>query len=249
MYRTNLLAEINELSHGLAILIDPDKFIVIKDKEQWIEGINKLRPDFLFIGGSVVSKSDFDKCVELLHASVEIPIIIFPGNYDQIHPKAQALLFLSLLSGQNPEYLISQHIKSVDYLEGIDIEVIPTAYLLVDGGKQSAVAYVSQTQPIPQDGKSIALKIALAGKYQGKKLIYLDAGSGANNIVPAEMIQEIKKSGLPVIVGGGLKTINDIEQCHRAGANIVVIGNKIESDVDFLVELLYYRSKKLQHSL
>jgi putative glycerol-1-phosphate prenyltransferase len=250
MSKKNILEQISQIEHGLAILVDPDKFMTIKHKDEWITRINKLKPEFLFIGGSVVSKIDFDMCVELLSDKVDVPLVIFPGNFDQIHPKADALLFLSLLSGRNPEYLITQHVKAVDHLEDIEMEVIPTAYMLVDGGVQTAVAYVSQTQPIPQHGKSIALKIALAGKYQGKKLIYLDAGSGAKNIVPQEMILEVKKSGLPIIVGGGLKNIEDIQKTHKAGANLVVIGNKIEEDIDFFLDLMYYRSKtNLEHSL
>jgi len=250
MSKKNILEQISEIEHGLAILVDPDKFMTIKHKDEWVSRVNTLKPEFLFIGGSVVSKIDFDMCVELLSEKVGVPLVIFPGNFDQIHPGADALLFLSLLSGQNPEYLITQHVKAVDHLENVDIEVIPTAYLLVDGGVQTAVAYVSQTQPIPQHGKSIALKIALAGKYQGKKLIYLDAGSGAKNIVPQEMILEVKKSGIPIIVGGGLKNIEDIQKTHKAGANLVVIGNKIEEDIDFFLDLMDYRSKtKLQHSL
>ena len=242
MSKKNILEQISQTEKGLAILIDPDKFMSVKHKDEWISRVNKLKPEFLFVGGSVVSKIDFDLCVELLSEKVEVPLVIFPGNFDQIHTGADALLFLSLLSGQNPEYLITQHVKAVDHLENVDIEVIPTAYLLVDGGVQTAVAYVSQTQPIPQHGKSIALKIALAGKYQGKKLIYLDAGSGAKNIVPQEMILEVKKSGLPVIVGGGLKNIEDIQKTHKAGANLVVIGNKIEDNLDFFLDLMQYRS-------
>lgn len=242
MSKKNILEQISQTEKGLAILIDPDKFMSIKHKDEWITRVNTLKPEFLFVGGSVVSKIDFDQCIELLSEKVEVPLVIFPGNFDQIHPGADALLFLSLLSGQNPEYLITQHVKAVDHLENVDIEVIPTAYLLVDGGVQTAVAYVSQTQPIPQHGKSIALKIALAGKYQGKKLIYLDAGSGAKNIVPQELILEVKKSGLPVIVGGGLKNIEDIQKTHKAGANLVVIGNKIEDNFDFFLDLMQYRS-------
>lgn len=250
MSKKNIQEQISKIEHGLAILVDPDKFMTIRHKDEWITRVNTLKPEFLFIGGSVVSKIDFDLCVELLSDKIDVPLVIFPGNFDQIHPRADALLFLSLLSGQNPEYLITQHVKAVDHLENVDIEVIPTAYLLVDGGVQTAVAYVSQTQPIPQHGKSIALKIALAGKYQGKKLIYLDAGSGAKNIVPQEMILEVKKSGIPIIVGGGLKNIEDIQKTHKAGANLVVIGNKIEEDIDFFLDLMDYRSKtKLQHSL
>jgi phosphoglycerol geranylgeranyltransferase len=249
MSKNNLLKEMENLENGLAILVDPDKFISMKNQDEWIRRVNFLSPDFLFIGGSVVAKSDFDKCVELLNERINIPLIIFPGNYDQVHPLAKGLLFLSLLSGQNPEYLITQHVKAVEYIVETQVEIIPTAYLLIDGGIQTAVAYVSQTQPIPTYGKTIAAKIALAGKYQGKKLIYLDAGSGALNIVPEEMIQEVKNVGLPLIVGGGMKTITDIEKSHRAGANVIVIGNKIEEDLDFFLELSAYRNRvKSQHS-
>ena len=242
MLKTSLLEQISNLHHGLAILVDPDKFISLENKKEWIKRVNFLNPDYIFIGGSIVSKKDFDCCIETLKEYTTVPIVIFPGNYDQIHADADALLFLSLLSGQNPEYLINQHIKAVELLENIYLEIIPTAYLLIDGGIQTAVQYVSQTQPIPRNAKSIAYKIALAGKYQGKKLIYLDAGSGAKNSVPNEMIAEVIKIGLPLIVGGGIRSVEQIKACYDSGANLVVIGNKLEEDMDFILDLVNYKS-------
>jgi geranylgeranylglyceryl phosphate synthase family protein len=155
-------------------------------------------------------------------------------------------LFLSLISGRNPDYLIGHHVEAAHLLKKMQLEIIPTAYLLIDGGKNSSVQYVSQTTPIPADQESIALKTAIAGEMLGLKTIFLDAGSGALNPVPAKMIREVKKNiSVPLIVGGGLRTVQDVENAFKAGADVVVVGNKIEEDTDFLLELMLVQKGRI----
>jgi len=231
-----ILSKLENSTNSIAVLIDPEKFMK-GDNLAFINKLELARPDFLFIGGSTVTRKDFNNCVELIKLHSSVPIVIFPGAAHQIHESADALLFLSLISGRNPDYLIGHHIQAAEELENMDIEIIPTSYLLIDGGKKTSVEYVSQTSPIPNDQADIARKIALAGKLQGKKLTYLDCGSGANQTVSVEMIKQVKSIGLPLIVGGGIKTIEKIKELHQAGANLVVIGNKIEDDIDFLLDI------------
>lgn len=230
--------------NAIAILIDPEKFSKIAHLASFLLKLNKAQPNFIFVGGSTVTKHEFDNCIKTIKSSTTIPVVIFPGASHQISSEADAILFLSLLSGRNPDYLIGHHIQAVDELEKLGMEIIPTAYLLVDGGRKSAVEQVTQTEPIPADQPEMVRKTALAGKFQGKKLIYLDAGSGATNAIPTEIIKRVNTLNLPLIVGGGIKTITQIMLAHEAGANMVVIGNKIEDDEDFLAELTNYLTEK-----
>lgn len=234
---------IQNSSNAVAILVDPEKFVK-NDNSSFLQKLKIARPDFIFIGGSTVTRKDFDKCIEILSYNCTIPLVIFPGASHQVHEKADALLFLSLISGRNPDYLIGHHIQAADELENMDIEIIPTSYLLIDGGKKSSVEYVSQTSSIPNDQVEIARKIALAGKLLGKKLTYLDCGSGALQTVTVRMIQKVKSIGIPLIVGGGIRTIEKIKELHLAGANIVVVGNKIEEDIDFLLDIANLQKAK-----
>jgi putative glycerol-1-phosphate prenyltransferase len=228
----------------VAVLLDPEK---IEDPDKLKEFSKLLKGsfiDFIFIGGSTVTKEQFQNTVSVLKKYSNLPLVIFPGSGQQLSAECDALLYLSLVSGRNPEYLIGQHIQSAFEVEALNIEVIPTAYILIDGGSQSSVAYVSQTTPIPAKQTQILRQTALASKFQGKKLIYMDAGSGAKNSIDPKMIEEIYDLELPIIVGGGIRSINQISLAHLAGANVVVIGNKLEGQPEFLEEI-----KKYKHNL
>ena len=239
----NVLELIKGLSTGIAILIDPDKFKSESELLFYLEKVSYANPNLVFIGGSTVSKSDFQNCVKLAKSKISSPIVIFPGASHQLSEYADAILFLSLISGRNPDYLIGHHISSVTDLEQMNIEIIPTSYMLIDGGKKTSVEYISNTNPIPKEAFSIARKTALAGKYLGHQLLYADAGSGAKDCISEEMINTLSKVQSPLIVGGGIRNVKQITKAHNAGANLVVIGNKIEEDIDFLLDLKELTSK------
>lgn len=227
---------------GIAVLIDPEKCDNGPQLRSLLEKAVFAKVDLLFVGGSTVSRKEFVQTVEFIKQHCPIPVVIFPGSSQQLSPEADAILYLSLLSGRNPDFLIGHHVQSAVELNEMDIEVIPTAYLLIDGGTQSSVAYVSQTTPIPRDNSTIVKNTALAGKLQGKRIIYLDAGSGAKEVVPAEMIREVASLDVPVIIGGGIRSIDTIRAAHEAGAAIVVIGNHLETNTDFLLDIHSYKT-------
>ena len=230
----------------LAILIDPDKHNSEVKLVELITKINLLSPSFIFIGGSTVNAHDFKFCFSILKQHTTLPLIIFPGSHIQVDEKADAILFLSLISGRNPDFLIGHQIEAAHKLKQLDLEVISTAYMLIDGGKNSSVAYVSQTSPIPADQIKIAVNTAIAGELMGMKAVFMDAGSGAINSVPTNMIKEVANHiTVPLIIGGGLKTIEDIENTLNSGANVAVIGNKIEENIDFLLDLMNLNLAKI----
>jgi putative glycerol-1-phosphate prenyltransferase len=213
---------------SLAILLDPDK---IKNLDKVVEKLKQLKPQYIFIGGSLLSVNQLNKIIQHLKKNISIPIILFPGNYTQISPHADALLFLSLISGRNPEYLIGQHVIAAPLIAQTSLEVIPTGYILVENGKTTSVEYISHTKPIPRDKKDIALATALAGEMLGLKMIYLEAGSGASKAVPPKMIQFLAKNiQIPIIVGGGIKNKKQIKKAFEAGADIVVVGTAFEEN-------------------
>lgn len=236
----NILKLLSRTKKGVAILIDPDKFSDNNILNSFLGKVQLAAPNFVLIGGSSVSKSDFDNCVRMAKENLTIPIVLFPGASHHLSPEADAVFFLSLISGRNADFLIGQHVEAIDELEELNLEVIPTSYLLIDGGKTTAVEYVSRTVPIPSHEYSIARKTAMAGKYLGHKIIYADAGSGALNPIDPSMVKALSSIGSPLIIGGGLKSIKDIELAHDSGANLVVIGNKLEEDIDFLLDLKNY---------
>lgn len=221
----------------LAVLIDPDK----QEPEQLlplIEQAENCRADFLFAGGSLVAEDRFVKTIELLKKNSRLPVVIFPGSYVQVSKSADALLMLSLISGRNAEYLIGQQVAAAPHIHQCGIEAIPTGYMLIDGGVVSSTQYVTQTLPIPAHNTDLAVATALAGELLGMKLIYLEAGSGALNPVPADMIRAVKQHlHVPLLVGGGIKTTQQAEEACRAGANVIVIGNVLEKQPELLLEL------------
>ena len=219
----------------LAILIDPEK-VSIEAAVILSEKINSSPATHIFIGGSTFSGTHLDELIAVLKRKTQLPVLIFPGHPSQISNEADGILFLSLLSGRNPEYLIEHHINSVDALEKSDLEIIPTGYLLIDGGKETAVQRVSQTQPIEYDNVELAYKTAKAGEFLGKKLIYLEAGSGAEKHVSIEMIQFVVQNiNIPLIVGGGIRSLEKINEVHNAGADLVVIGTAFENNPNFFL--------------
>ena len=213
----------------LAILIDPEKFEV----EKAADFLRKLPKEttHLFVGGSTVEAGQTQISVDCLKKESSLPVILFPGDHLQICEEADALLFLSLLSGRNPEYLIGQQIKAVKKLKTSKLEIIPTGYLLIDGGRESAVERVSKTPPIAQAQVELIVETALAAQYLGKKLIYLEAGSGAAYPVSVEIISAVKNAvNLPVIVGGGIRSEQQKEQALKAGADMLVMGTYFEKN-------------------
>lgn len=235
---------INSKKGQIAVLIDPDKSNKKEQLDKLIEKSEFADVDFFFVGGSTVTREQFEFVVAYLNLNSKLPVVLFPGASHQISNDADALLYLSLISGRNPDYLIGHHVLSANEVYDMDIEVIPTAYILIDGGTKSSVAYVSQTTPIPSDKSSIILNTAKAGLLQGKKIIYVDAGSGALNHVPEKVISELAELNQPVIVGGGVTKIEEIHSLQKAGANVIVIGNKIEENIDFLLDLKLVTNKK-----
>ncbi len=219
----------------LSILLDPDK-TSIEDISIISKKIEKLKANFIFVGGSFVENGTTDLFVKTLKMYTEIPVILFPGDFSQLTNNADALLFLSLLSGRNPEYLIEQQIKSVPFLRNSTLEIIPTGYILIDGGTNSSVLKISKTTPIPQENIQLATATAIAGMYKGKQLIYLEAGSGAKNPVNSQLISEVKKNiAIPLIVGGGIRTKEQLSNAYKNGADMVVIGTAFEENIDLLV--------------
>jgi phosphoglycerol geranylgeranyltransferase len=214
----------------LAILLDPDKLSVL-EIESLCDKIKNSPATHIFVGGSIVADGKTEIIVIELQKNTKLPIILFPGNANQVTNHADAILLLSLISGRNPEYLIEQHIKATPLLKTSNLEIIPTGYILIDGGKETAVQVVSNTKPISQKDHILASHTALAGQYTGKKLIYLEAGSGAIKTVNTKTIQSVSNAiDIPLIVGGGIRSQEHLEKTYKAGADLVVIGTAFEEN-------------------
>lgn len=223
-----LLESIKSGKKSLAILIDPDKFDVNLYKI-FLQRIPK-KTTHLFVGGSTVANGETTEVVKALKKHSPLPIWLFPGDVNQITAEADVLMFLSLFSGRNPEYLVGQQIKAVPIIQNSGLEILPTAYLLIDGGNTSSVARVTGTEPLPQKNREDILHTALAGQYLGSKLIYLEAGSGAKYTVHPEIVREVKSNiSIPLIVGGGIKTEAEMQAIYNAGADMVVMGTAYEN--------------------
>ncbi len=220
----------------LAILIDPDKH-TNDSLIQLIKKADKSKIDLIFVGSSLSGKN-YTETIDSIKKISSKPCILFPGNALQLSPNADALLNLSLISGRNPELLIGEHVKSALYVKNSGIEVIPTGYMLIESGRKTSVEYISNTTPIPRDKTDIAVSTAIAGEFLGLRVIYLDAGSGAQQTIPNQMIKGIKNNtNLPLICGGGIRSSKEIQEKWDAGANIVVIGNAFEDNPNFINEL------------
>lgn len=236
LYR--IILEKRELNQKMiAVLLDPDQ---CKGSllSATIAELKTATPDFVFVGGSHAVNS-VNSIIEILKEETYCPVILFPGDASQFSIKADALLYLSLLSGRNAEFLIGQHINSSVSIKKSMIEVIPTGYLLIEGNKTSSVEYISNTRPIPRDKKDIALSTAVAGELLGMRLIYLEAGSGAKQVVPLDMIKHLSTElSIPMMVGGGIGTEEQLTDAFRAGADIVVVGNAFESNPQKITEFV-----------
>lgn len=221
----------------MAILVDPDK-ADSAHMEGLLNWANKVPVSYIFIGGSLLLKDHFQQVVSQIKRLTDLPIVLFPGNNTQISPEADAILFLSLLSGRNPELLIGQHVHAAPQIRDAGLEAISTAYLLIDGGKPTTASYISQSLPIPANKPEISATTALAGKYLGFQCTYLDAGSGAEQAVPEAHIRAVKEATQqPLIVGGGIRNVRQAEKSWKAGADIIVVGNALERDTAFADDL------------
>ena len=209
-------------------LLDPDA----KNDDgliKMVQLVNGSAFDAIFIGGSLISDNEFESRIKLVKQNTDLPIIIFPGSNSQISRYADAILFLSLISGRNPQYLIGEQVKSAPVIHNMSLETIATAYILLDGGVRSSVEIMSNTSPIPMNKHDIILAHALAGEYLGNKLIFLEAGSGANDHAAFEIVSILSKQiHVPIIVGGGVNTSESARQLVSSGANYIVTGTQIE---------------------
>jgi len=222
----------------IAVLIDPDKH-ASSDFISLAKRMSTFAIDYFFIGGSLLSKDLLDECLIAFKQETNIPLVIFPGGIMQVNSKADALLFLSLVSGRNPELLIGKHVESVPYILDANLESISTAYLLIDGGNITTAQYISNTIPIPSDKPEIAALTAKAGEMIGMKMVYLDAGSGAKNSIPKQLIHSVKNMiTVPLIVGGGIKTAKEAQEKLEAGADLIVVGNVLEKNESILKEII-----------
>jgi len=227
-----------EGSKGAFVLLDPDRI----ESERIREVLKKAEKNKvvrgIFVGTSLLMNPFFDNFIKKVKENTSLPVIIFPGSHYQVSRHADAILFLSVVSGRNPDVLIGEQVRMAPLIQHYGIEPIPTAYILIESGNVTSVEFISGTRPIPRDKTDIALAHALASWMLGFKLIYLEAGSGAQLPVPDEMIREIKKNvPLPLVVGGGLNTKEKIDKAFKAGADFVVIGNAVEANINFLEEV------------
>jgi putative glycerol-1-phosphate prenyltransferase len=222
---------------SLAVLIDPDKVDNYKI-EQLITLATESKVDYLLVGGSLIISNHLDQCIQQIKSLCDIPVILFPGSPAQVSKYADALLYLSLVSGRNAELLIGQHVVSAPFVRKSGLEIMPTGYMVIDGGAPTTVSYISNATPIPSDKNEIALCTAMASEMLGMKLIYMDAGSGAKRSITESMIEMVSKNiEVPLLVGGG---ISDPEKAYvncKAGADVIVIGNAIEKDPGLIKEM------------
>ena len=227
----------NRALRKFTILVDPDKY-----DERKLSELSELaiesKVDLIFMGGSLMTQDHLEESISLVKKLTGIPVILFPGSLMQINGKADAILFLSLISGRNADLLIGNHIIAAPYLKQSNLEILPTGYMLIESGQATTAQYISGTIPIPSDKDDIAACTAMAGEMLGLKLIYMDAGSGARNPVPASMIRSVRENiSIPLIVGGGIKTPEQAQNACKAGADVLVVGNAIEKDFSLIKEL------------
>jgi len=232
------LAEKKRLGRkSFTVLIDPDKVDQLKI-EQLVSLATDAKVDYFFVGGSLVISNHLDECIQQIKAACDIPVILFPGSPSQVSRYADALLYLSLISGRNPELLIGQHVVSAPFVKKSGLEIMPTGYMVIDGGAPTTVSYISNATPIPSDKNEIAMCTAMAGEMLGMKLIYMDAGSGAKRPIPEEMINKVATHiEAPLIIGGGIIEPEKAYINCKSGADVIVVGNAIEKDPSLIKEM------------
>ncbi len=222
---------------SFAVLIDPDKVNKILLDEITHLAV-QAHVDYLFVGGSLVISNHLDDCIQHIKKNCDIPVILFPGSTAQVSRYADALLYLSLISGRNPELLIGQHVISAPSVKQSGLEIISTGYMVIDGGAPTTVSYISNAAPIPADKNEIAMCTAMAGEMLGMKLIYMDAGSGAKRAITEAMVEKVARCiEAPLVIGGG---ITDAEKAYlncKAGADVIVVGNAIEKEASLIKEM------------
>lgn len=222
---------------SFAVLIDPDK-VNAGSIQELVKLSMDAQVDYFFVGGSLVISTHLDECIQQIKAACNIPVILFPGSPSQISKYADALLYLSLISGRNPELLIGQHVISAPFVKKSGLEIMPTGYMVIDGGAPTTVSYISNATPIPADKSEIAMCTAMAGEMLGMRLIYMDAGSGAKRPITEQMIENVSKHiEVPLIVGGGIVEPEKAYLNCKAGADIIVVGNAIEKDSSLIKEI------------
>lgn len=213
---------------GLIVLLDPDKFSSEKLRKSAYKA-EESGARAVLIGGSYIGNNDFDETIQSVKEAIDIPLIIFPGSCDQVSKYADAILYISLISGRNPNYLIGEQVKAAPLIKKFELEAISTGYILVESGKVTAIEFVSDTKPIPRDQIGIAIAHAMAAEILGMKMVYLEAGSGAKNTIPEGMVYAVSKNiDIPLIVGGGIRTPDEARKITEAGADFIVIGNILE---------------------
>lgn len=222
---------------SFAVLIDPDK--VDHEKiDQLVALASDAKVDYFFVGGSLVVSNHLDDCIRQIKSTCSIPVLLFPGSPSQVSKYADSLLYLSLISGRNPELLIGQHVISAPFVKKSGLEIIPTGYMVIDGGAPTTVSYISNAAPIPADKNEIAMCTAMAGEMLGMKLIYMDAGSGAKKPITEHMIEKVAKHiEVPLIIGGGITEPEKAYRNCKAGADLIVVGNAIEKDTSLIKEI------------
>lgn len=222
---------------SFSVLVDPDKTTLNK-AEELVKRCTDARVDCIFVGGSLVVSDHLEEIVQFIKKETDIPVILFPGSPSQVTPYADALLYLSLISGRNPELLIGQHVVSAPVVRKSGLEIISTGYMVIDGGAPTTVSYISNASPIPSDKNEIAVCTAMAGEMLGFKLLYMDAGSGAKTAITESMITAVaSQTSVPLVVGGGIKDPEKAYNNCRAGADMIVVGNAIEKDPSLIREI------------
>jgi phosphoglycerol geranylgeranyltransferase len=229
----SILRSKKESKKLFAVLVDPDKY-----SADVIREADKAKVDFIFIGGSKLKNGSFHRCVNSIQKLTKTPLVIFPGSREQISEKADAILLLSLISGRNPDYLIGEHISAARQLKKSKLEIIPTGYILIGGGKKISTQSVTRTSPIKNSDKKLATSTAIAGELLGMKMIYLEAGSGAKTPLNSHLVKDVRKNiSTPIIAGGGIDSPEKGIVLFKAGADMIVIGNAIEKDITLVAKM------------